>query len=277
MEDGYPVIEAAVDEGECTEELAKSAKEQGEIKAKLTTTTTTTTTTITEEQIVEDYFPAADVEVEDEVIDAKALFTSGEENLWEHNGKEFKCCWSSAGKPTELQDMTVGELPAARSYGSPTGCGHMFGDTYHNGPKREGKCPVLASVLKEIAGEDFADVMYSLAASSLLQAGSAARVGPDGEPWAKNTKYVCMQKWKSGVMASSYSDSYCLADYEKAQEVATAHFVVAPDIAACEAKSATHTLKVCSLKGEAPDGRLSYSTKAYVPKSCFRISSVEVN
>jgi hypothetical protein len=176
LEAEYELIEAAVDEEECTVEMGKSAEEQGVIKAKLTTTTTTTTTTITEEQIVEDYFPAADVEVEDEVIDAKALFTSGEELLWEYKGKEFKCCWSSAGKPTELQDMTVGELPAARSYGSATGCGHMFGDTYHNGPKRHSTCPVLASVLKEIAGEDFEEIMT--AASSFVQAGSVTRVGP---------------------------------------------------------------------------------------------------
>jgi hypothetical protein len=162
----FPVIEAAVDKDECAAAMSKPAEEQDVIKAKLTTTTTvtTTTTTTTEEQIAEeeDLDVEAGFDAMEIIIEAKALFTSGEENIWEYNGKEIKCCTSSSDSPTKLQDMTLKELPKARVFGSPTGCGAMFGDTYHNGPKRHDKCPVLASVLKEITGEEFETIESSL-------------------------------------------------------------------------------------------------------------------
>jgi hypothetical protein len=72
----------------------------------------------------------------DEIIDARYLFTATSELHWEYGGKAYKCCVSSAGKPTMIQDMKVKELPNVGTwFSSKTGCGAMFGDTYHNGPK----------------------------------------------------------------------------------------------------------------------------------------------
>mmetsp|Transcript_49640 Transcript_49640/g.77490 ORF Transcript_49640/g.77490 Transcript_49640/m.77490 type:complete len:312 (-) Transcript_49640:70-1005(-) len=167
------LIEAALDESECIAEMRKSSGEQGVIKAKLTTTTTTTitsTTTGSDVHIGEPEAIDSDVLAGDDgmmIIEAKALFTSGEKKLWEYNGKAIKCCVSSAGKPTQLQDINMEELPAARRFGRRTGCGYMFGDTYHNGPERYDKCPVRASVLRKYRGG------FRVNIDSLLEAGSS--------------------------------------------------------------------------------------------------------
>merc|ERR1719198_1481414 len=50
----------------------------------------------------------------DMTFEAKGLFTA-EDALWEYNDKTIKCCVSSAGKPTMLQDMKAEKLPSARS------------------------------------------------------------------------------------------------------------------------------------------------------------------
>jgi len=104
--------------------------------------------------------------------------------------------------------------------------------------------------------------------------GSRARVGPDGEPWTKNTMFVCMQKWAIG---DNYEDSFCLANYEKALSSARAHFQAAQDIARCEAGGEPHRMKLCALKFEAPNARLSFPTMTLVAKACFRFSSTDTH
>jgi|Transcript_119822 hypothetical protein len=162
---GYSAVEVALDEDACGAAANLPAEQQG-IQPKLTTTTTTTVTTTTtttvEEQveIIEDHFaePEADVEIE-----CKALFTDEAEDFtWNYGEAAFKCCTSSQGKGTRLQDMNADELPSARSFGTPSGCGRMFGDTYHNGLKRykgaDPSCLVPTSVLKKITGDDFDNI-----------------------------------------------------------------------------------------------------------------------
>jgi hypothetical protein len=78
-----------------------------------------------------------------EKIQARSLFNKTKEFFWEiDNERVYKCCESSAGKPTKIANMLAEEeeLPAARrigniDFGVTTGCGFMFGNTYHNGPK----------------------------------------------------------------------------------------------------------------------------------------------
>jgi hypothetical protein len=158
----HPVIEAAVDASECTPTM-----EGQEILPVLVPETivpevipTPDTPTEKEEDEVVEVEPAVedDVATEDveELVEAKTLFTSGEHFFWEYRGKAMKCCVSSAGKPTQLQDMNE-ELPSARSYGDKRGCGRMFGDTYHNGLKghkgSDPTCPVPASLLADMTFE----------------------------------------------------------------------------------------------------------------------------
>lgn len=165
VSEGYRAVEVALDEDACGAAANLPAEQQG-IQPKLTTTTTTTVTTTTtttvEEQveIIEDHFaePEADVEIE-----CKALFTDEAEDFtWNYGEAAFKCCTSSQGKGTRLQDMNADELPSARSFGTPSGCGRMFGDTYHNGLKRykgaDPSCLVPTSVLKKITGDDFDNI-----------------------------------------------------------------------------------------------------------------------
>jgi hypothetical protein len=156
----YSVIEVALDKEACEEAMELPA-EQKIILAKLTTTTTTTVTTTTttteeEEQVeIKEEVLNENVSTDDvERMEAKHLFTSGKDLLWEYHGKAIKCCVSTAGKPTELQDLNAEELPAARSMGTKTGCGYMFGDTYHNGLRgykgSEPSCPLPVEDLMAI-------------------------------------------------------------------------------------------------------------------------------
>jgi|Transcript_60304 hypothetical protein len=121
-----------------------------------TTTTTTTTTTVTTTSSIEEAVLGEATE-DVERMEAKHLFTSGSDFLWEYHGKAIKCCVSSAGKPTKLQDLNAEELPAARSWGSRKGCGYMFGDTYHNGLRGHGgsepTCPLPVEDLMAITFE----------------------------------------------------------------------------------------------------------------------------
>merc|ERR1719454_158337 len=76
----------------------------------------------------------------------------------------IKCCVSSAGRPTEMQDMNAEELPKARSMGDKTGCGYMFGDTYHNGLKpyksrTETTCVATVAEIMEASGLELAAVL----------------------------------------------------------------------------------------------------------------------
>jgi hypothetical protein len=161
VSESYSAVEVALDEEAC-EEAMKLPAEQQVILPKLTTTTTTTvtTTTTTEEEqaeIIEDHFVEAEVDVE---IECKALFIDETEDFtWNYGEAAFKCCTSTAGKGTKLQDMNADELPSVRTLGTPSGCGRMFGDTYHNGLRgykgADPSCLVSTSVLKEIAGDDF--------------------------------------------------------------------------------------------------------------------------
>jgi hypothetical protein len=75
--------------------------------------------------------------------------------------KPFKCCTSSVGKPTRIQDMTADPLPAegaVRMMGDKEGCGYMFGDTYHSA-KHEEKCPVPLPKLLDVTGLSLERVM----------------------------------------------------------------------------------------------------------------------
>mmetsp|Transcript_105068 Transcript_105068/g.165789 ORF Transcript_105068/g.165789 Transcript_105068/m.165789 type:complete len:311 (-) Transcript_105068:218-1150(-) len=173
-EAAFPLLEAAVGEHECTAAMSAAERDQGIIKARLTTTTTTTTTTTATTTTTEEK-----VETERdllETLEAVALFTSGDEKLWAYNGKLVKCCVSSRGKLTKLQDMNANQLPAARSLGKSTGCGYMFGNTYHNGPKRQGTCPVRTLFA---SSEDVAAIRSSLAdrSSSFVESGNAGSSG----------------------------------------------------------------------------------------------------
>lgn len=163
VSEGYSAVEVALDEKRC-EAAANLPAEDQSILPKLTTTTTTTvttTTTTTEEEqveIIEDHLaePKPDVEIE-----CKALFTDEAEDFtWNYGKAAFKCCTSTAGKGTQLQDMHADELPSARNFGiRSSGCGRMFGDTYHNGlrgyKQNPPSCLVPTSVLKKITGDDF--------------------------------------------------------------------------------------------------------------------------
>lgn len=158
VEAKYAVIEAAVNEDACTE-LEQAAEDQ-DILPMITTTTTTTTSTITTTTttIEEEVILSENVSTDDvERMEAKHLFTAGNDFLWEYHGKAMKCCVSTAGKPVELQDLHAEELPAARSIGKKTGCGYMFGDTYHNGLRSyrgsEPTCPLPVEDLMAISFE----------------------------------------------------------------------------------------------------------------------------
>lgn len=160
----YDVIEAALDETQC-EEAAKAPVDSQVILPALTTTTTTTTTITTTTTTIEEE-PVDDNLVDPtEVIEIKGLFSS-ESMRWEYKGMLLKCCTSSVGKPTQLQDMNAESLPSERSFGTTTGCGRMFGDTYHDGLSghdgAEPSCPVLAQQLMDLTGEDYAAVKSSI-------------------------------------------------------------------------------------------------------------------
>mmetsp|Transcript_105069 Transcript_105069/g.165792 ORF Transcript_105069/g.165792 Transcript_105069/m.165792 type:complete len:315 (-) Transcript_105069:218-1162(-) len=173
----FPVLEAAVGEDECAAALSAREEEQGTFRPRLTTTTSTTTTTTTTEDLDSlDEDDRFDRPIMSETIEAVSLFTSGEEKLWEYRGKSIKCCTSTKGLPTKLQDMNANQLPAARSLGKSTGCGYMFGNTYHNGPKRQGTCPVRTLFA---SSEDVAAIRSSLAdrSSSFVESGNAGSSG----------------------------------------------------------------------------------------------------
>jgi hypothetical protein len=111
------------------------------------------------------------------LVEAKALFTEGEELTWNVAAeKAYKCCVSSAGNPTILQDMNS-ELPKSGGIVGgggrlkATGCGYMFGEGYHNGLKpynklidmkgvsREATCPVPIQIMMDKMGAGLDDVM----------------------------------------------------------------------------------------------------------------------
>jgi hypothetical protein len=169
----HKVIEAAFDEIECDEAM-KLLDEQllNHMLPKTTTTTTSTTTTTTTTtitttslEIIQDYFAKPDPE---EIIECKALFTDMSlEFAWNFKGKAYKCCTSSAGKPTKLQDV-LAEKPSVRYFGRGSGCGRMFGNTYHNGLSEHNgaprSCPVPASLLKQITGDEYETIRAKLEA-----------------------------------------------------------------------------------------------------------------
>lgn len=68
------------------------------------------------------------------IAEAKDLFVEGEEKYWQYEGRSIKCCVSSQGKPTEIQNIDADDLPSKGALGrsSRLGCGYMFGATYHN-------------------------------------------------------------------------------------------------------------------------------------------------
>jgi len=97
------------------------------------------------------------------IAEAKDLFTHGADHYWKHKEKMIKCCASSLGKPTMLQDMNEGTLPSFGSLGrsSRDGCGYMFGDTYHNGlgsKMRSPTCPASVETLMAVSGSTFDEI-----------------------------------------------------------------------------------------------------------------------
>jgi len=111
--------------------------------------------------VIEEMVNEKPVDPKKEIIDIQALFseTMSESMRWVYKGRSFKCCTSSVGKATHLQDMNAESLPNARTFGKRTGCGRMFGDTYHNGLNQydgaKPSCPVRAQLLLEITGDDY--------------------------------------------------------------------------------------------------------------------------
>merc|ERR1711971_175593 len=96
------------------------------------------------------------------IVDALSLFT--EADYWVLGDKKIKCCVSSAGHPTQMQDLNAEVLPKARSMGDKTGCGYLFGDTYHNGlkpfgPRKEPTCIASVAEIMEASGLELAAVL----------------------------------------------------------------------------------------------------------------------
>jgi hypothetical protein len=267
--------------------------EIGEAPAPTTTTTEeATTTTTTEEE------PEIDEEAEKgKLVDALSLFTEG---FWEipMDGKKIKCCVSSADGSTELQDLNAKTLPSKgsiRVMGSKTGCGYMFGDTYHNGlepfgERKKPTCVVSVAKVMTASGLELADVLKlklpappeaevvdevdtepepevdtdaeGKSSTALLQVG----LGPVPEDWAENQEYACMQKWKD--RGQTFENKFCLVKYDASL---TGENIQYTQIDHCAAAGG-QTMRVCGLKDEGtPNVRLSYdTTKKYLAKSCFR-------
>lgn len=164
----HKVIEAALDEIDCAETMKLPDKQLPIFMLpKLTTTTSTTTTTTittttTSLEIIPDYFAKPDPE---EIIECKALFI---DETWNFRGKVLSVAHQQRGKPTKLQDVLAKELPAVRYIGSRSGCGMMFGNTYHNGLSNyrgaSPSCPVPASLLKQITADEYETIRATLEA-----------------------------------------------------------------------------------------------------------------
>jgi len=96
---------------------------------------------------------------------AASRFKEGKELVWSHQGKLLKCC-AMGGKPdsTKIQDLN-GEIPAVPTL-LPTwnkkGCGAMFGNSYHNGPKQYKQCLVSVTHLEDVLGQTFEEIMELL-------------------------------------------------------------------------------------------------------------------
>jgi len=90
------------------------------------------------------------------ILELKDQFKEGEDKLWHHGRSRVKCCVSSAGLPTHLQDMNADELPSVRGHlasSDRTGCDFMFGETYQNGLKAStASCPVTIDKVTQLFG-----------------------------------------------------------------------------------------------------------------------------
>jgi hypothetical protein len=90
----------------------------------------------------------------EQTVDIVSLFTK-DNTYFEYQGKDYKCCVSSRrDKEPKLQDMTQEPLPKERFVCSDrTGCGCMFGDTWHSVKHEQGyTCPVKLSYLSQMTG-----------------------------------------------------------------------------------------------------------------------------
>jgi len=120
-------------------------------------------------------------------------------------------------------------------------------------------------------------VKSQLSENDNSEARTTEEVSPVGEPWKIETLYVCMQKYQSAGAFSSqgkYVDQFCLANLETALETAR-NIIFVSDMTSCEAPKERHRLKLCAMKGDKPEGRISYRKRTHVPKSCFRETNSE--
>lgn len=83
----------------------------------------------------------------------------------ENSGGRFKCCeQSGAAEPPKVQDITVDDLPRARTMCmDDTGCGCMFGDKWHSytDQKSSGKCRVTLRYLSSTTGQSYESILSS--------------------------------------------------------------------------------------------------------------------
>jgi len=120
--------------------------------------TTTTTTTLDLDQYVE----------------AGALFRNVFTNG--HPFTNLKCCVSSSTGDTIVQDVSVAKPPRSRKFCRvPTGCGCMFGDTYHSfdrahaaaydAPEEGARCTVKLRYLESVTGRPAAALLAGISAA----------------------------------------------------------------------------------------------------------------
>jgi hypothetical protein len=117
------------------------------------------------------------------------VFTNDQQTTYHVGGKEFKCCVSSRTGHTVVQDITAAELPRNRTFcRDATGCGCMFGDTYHSFDREQApyelmfgdehhipiahshhgqaRCTVKLHYLELVTGKPAAELMLGIRAAS---------------------------------------------------------------------------------------------------------------
>eukprot|EP00427_Karlodinium_veneficum_P008621 CAMPEP_0169084622 /NCGR_PEP_ID=MMETSP1015-20121227/12727_1 /TAXON_ID=342587 /ORGANISM="Karlodinium micrum, Strain CCMP2283" /LENGTH=254 /DNA_ID=CAMNT_0009144659 /DNA_START=89 /DNA_END=853 /DNA_ORIENTATION=- len=101
----------------------------------------------------------------------------------------------------------------------------------------------------------------------------------DGIRWHKGSKFICCRKYSE--YWEKHTDKVCLVNLDdvldankklresRERGVNVTLIRVVEDVMQCQA---THkwSMKVCRLKGESSDLRVSYRTKKHIPNSCFK-------
>lgn len=127
----------------------------------LTTTTTTEETNTTTTTALD-----LDQDVEAGELFRNA-FTNDQQATYRTGDREFKCCVSSRTGHTVVQDVTAAELPRARKVcRDATGCGCMFGNTYHSySHSGQSRCTVKLHYLEQVTGKPAEELFLSISAA----------------------------------------------------------------------------------------------------------------